>query len=256
VSLSLGHLVLLVVAGLGLGFTNTIASAGSAVSLPILLGLGLGAEVANGTNRVAVLTGALAAAASFHRAGHVDWRGVARFAPTSIVGALLGAGASELIAPTRLHVFVVGALFVAVGILCLRPKRWLVAERESHPRYGAGQMALIGAISFWGGFIVLDGATYMLFALVISVGYDLVRANAMKSVLLVVIAGASLPILAAKGSVEWGPGAILSLGAVVGGVAAAKVAVLPGAATWIYRLLVLVIVGEVANLVLRAAHLH
>lgn len=41
--------------GLGLGFANTLASSGSAISVPVLIGLGLTIEMANGTNRVAVL---------------------------------------------------------------------------------------------------------------------------------------------------------------------------------------------------------
>jgi uncharacterized membrane protein YfcA len=42
----------------------------------------------------------------------------------------------------------------------------------------------------------------------------------------------------------------LSIGAVIGGLLAARLALKPAMARWIYRLLVLIIVGEVAQLVL------
>ncbi len=54
-------------AGLACGFLNTAASSGSAVSLPILLMIGLDPIAANATNRIPVLIGALAATMSFHR---------------------------------------------------------------------------------------------------------------------------------------------------------------------------------------------
>jgi hypothetical protein len=46
---------IVIVAGLLCGFLNTVASSGSAVSLPILLWVGLHAVDANATNRVPVL---------------------------------------------------------------------------------------------------------------------------------------------------------------------------------------------------------
>jgi uncharacterized protein len=47
-------------AGFCSGFLNTIASAGSAVTLPLLIFLGLPANIANGTNRVQIAIGRIA----------------------------------------------------------------------------------------------------------------------------------------------------------------------------------------------------
>jgi uncharacterized membrane protein YfcA len=66
--------LLLLLAGIGLAFANTLASSGSALSLPVLLAVGLGPELANGTNRVAVLAGATAATVTFVQAGRIQWR--------------------------------------------------------------------------------------------------------------------------------------------------------------------------------------
>jgi hypothetical protein len=56
------------------GFINTLASSGSAVTLPLMILIGLPATVANGTNRLPILAGAIAALITFHRAGVIDWR--------------------------------------------------------------------------------------------------------------------------------------------------------------------------------------
>lgn len=237
----------LVVAGLGLGFANTLASAGSAVSLPVLLAVGLGPQLANGTNRVAVLVGVIAALGTFIRADLIQWRLVGPLAGIAVPGALIGARLSEVISPSRLHLAIVAALLITVLLLLIRPARWLKPS-DAEPRVGTVQLFLTFPVGIWAGFIVLDGLTYLLFVLVLSVGMDLVTANAAKVAIGAAIAAVSLPVLVAGGHVDWVAAAPLSVGAVVGGVLAARLAVLPGAAKWIYRLIVVIVLGEVAQL--------
>ena len=155
---------------------------------------------------------------------------------------------------TDLHLAIVGALLVAVVLLAIRPSRWLAAS-ESVPHGGFTQLMLIFVISVWAGFIVLDGLTYLLMALVLSVGFDVTSANAAKVAIAVVIASVSLVVLAAGGNVDWAAAAPLSVGAVLGALMAARLALHPGAARWICRLLVLIIVGELAQLILAGVRL-
>lgn len=242
-------LIVLLLAGVGLAFANTLASAGSALSLPVLLALGLGPQLANGTNRVAVLAGAVAALVFFIRSGRIQWPIVLPLMIVAAPGAGIGAAISNIVSPTDLHLAIVGALLVAVALLAVRPSRWL-ASSESVPHVGFSQLMLIFLISIWAGFIVLDGLTYLLMALVLSVGFDVTAANAAKSAIAVVIASVSLVVLAAGGNVDWAAATPLSIGAVLGALLAARLALNPAAARWIYRLLVLIIVGELAQLIL------
>src|SRR5688572_18378722 len=62
-------LVLLIAAGFGAGFVNTVAGAGSLLTLPALIFSGLPADAANATNRVAVLVQNVVAIAAFRRNG-------------------------------------------------------------------------------------------------------------------------------------------------------------------------------------------
>jgi len=243
------EVLVLLITGVGLAFANTLASAGSALSLPVLLAIGLGPELANGTNRVAVLAGALAATVSFVRAGRVDWPIVRPLLAVAAVGSVLGALISEEISPTTLHLAIVAALLVALSLLTIRPSRWL-SQAGLQPHVGPVQLLWIFVISIWAGFIVLDGMTYLLMALVLSVGLDVISANAAKAVIAVAIASVSLVVLAAGGQVEWVSAAPMAVGAVLGGLLAARIAVHPGAARWIYRLLVLIIIGECVQLAL------
>ena len=60
-------LILAALAGLGCGFLNVVASSGSAVSLPVLMWLGLHAIDANATNRIPILIASLTATVSMAR---------------------------------------------------------------------------------------------------------------------------------------------------------------------------------------------
>ena len=250
----IAELIVLLLTGVGLAFANTLASAGSALSLPVLLALGLGPQLANGTNRVAVLAGAVAALIFFIRSGRIQWPIVIPLMIVAAPGAALGAAISNVVSPTNLHLAIVGALLVAVALLAIRPSRWLTTT-GSTPHVGFTQLMLVFLISVWAGFIVLDGLTYLLMALVLSVGFDVTSANAAKVAIAVVIASVSLVVLVADGNVDWAAAAPLSVGAVLGALMAARLALHPAAARWIYRLLVLIIVGELAQLILAGMRL-
>lgn len=248
------ELLVLLLVGVGLAFANTLASAGSALSLPVLLALGLGPQLANGTNRVAVLAGAVAALVLFIRSDRILWPVVTPLMIVAAPGAAIGAAISNVVSPTNLHLAIVGALLVAVALLAVRPARWLTTP-DWTPRVGFVQLLLIFLISTWAGFIVLDGMTYLLMALVLSVGFDVISANAAKAAIAVVIASVSLVVLAADGDVDWAAAAPLSTGAVLGGLLAARLSLKPAVARWIYRLMVLIIVGELVQLMLAGLRL-
>ena len=84
-------LALAAVAGLACGFLNTVASSGSAVSLPILMFIGLDPLTANATNRIPVLLGAFMATISFHRKGAIQWPLALKISVPVTLGSLLGA---------------------------------------------------------------------------------------------------------------------------------------------------------------------
>jgi len=54
-----------IAAGLFAGFVNTLAGSGSLITLPLLMFLGLPANIANGTNRIGVFVQSLVSSISF-----------------------------------------------------------------------------------------------------------------------------------------------------------------------------------------------
>ncbi|HLT39371.1 MAG TPA: sulfite exporter TauE/SafE family protein, partial [Enhygromyxa sp.] len=143
-------LVLLLAVGLIAGVINTMAGGGSLLVLPVLIGLGLPAGVANGSSRLAVATQSAAAAATFHRRGVRAHQLSARLAAPMIGGALLGSWLVTLIDDWLFRVLLGALLLIWAVILAVDPKRFLhPPDQQREPN--ATSYLLAVAVGLYGG---------------------------------------------------------------------------------------------------------
>ena len=241
-------LVLGLGAGLACGFLNTAASSGSAVSLPILMLVGLDPTSANATNRIPVLIGGISATLSFHAKKALPWSLAAKVAVPATLGSLVGAGLAELLPSRQLGLVITAAVLLALVLLFSKLKQAIEQASPDTQRYGWREAAIFFGIGVWLGFIVLDGATYMLLALTLSVGLSLVPANAIKSAVLVPTTLVAMIVFAYKGSVDWTIGGVMGVGSVAGAWLGARLATSPAAKKYVFWLLVIVVSAELVNL--------
>ena len=238
-------------AGLSCGFLNVVASSGSAVSLPILMWLGLHAVDANATNRIPVLIASATATLTMARHGKIPWGLALRAAIPVTIGAALGAFAADAIPSHDLRTVITVAIVVCLVLILTKLKDILRPGEVRETRFRWQEVTWFVLIGFWLGFIVLDGATYLLLALVLSVRLPLVEANAVKNFLTVPTTAVAMLIFASQGSVDWTLGAVLGVGSVLGGFLGSRLSLSDQARRWIVGLLVVVIVGELIQLSLR-----
>jgi uncharacterized protein len=241
-------LVLGVVAGLACGFLNTVASSGSAVSLPILLMIGLDPVSANATNRIPVLVAALSATWSFHRRQALLWNVGLKVSVPVTIGALGGAILAEILPARDLGLIITAAVFVALVLLFTKLKQAIEAAKSDVVRYGLREFLVFVVIGAWLGFIVLDGATYLLLALTLIVGLSLIQANAIKSALLIPSTIIAMLVFGYKGNLNWTLGAMMGASSIAGGVLGARLAMSLQARRWVFILLVVVITAELVQL--------
>lgn len=233
-AMSPSQAIILFLAGVGAGFINTVAGGGSAISLPVLTEL-VGASVANGTNRVAILIANIVAAAGFERDRMVPWKIVKPLVPPAIVGAAGGAYvATRLSAGAMRNVFAVVLVLIALSVL-LRPNRWL---EEQTPRLRQPWTSIVFlAIGFYGGFVQAGVGFFLLFGLVFGAGLNLVTGNAAKVVLIASYTWIALLLFVFAGQVNFGLGLVLAAGNSSGAWVAARLAVKKGA-PWVRWLLI------------------
>jgi len=87
------------------------------------------------------------------------------------------------------------AVMMALVLLISNPKRFLPEVWVENPCMRPAHYAIFFLIGVWSGFIALDAASFMLLGLVVGLKYDLIRANVLKSVFLLIFSGVSLVVL-------------------------------------------------------------
>jgi uncharacterized membrane protein YfcA len=216
--------LLVVVAGFVGGFVSTLASNGSAVTLPALELLGLPEHLANGTNRLSVVALGLVGTISFYRQGLLDWRKGGQIAVTIASGAIVGSLFAVKFSDTALDAIVTTGLLLVLGLLLIRPGRWLEGKEGTLRPFGWGQALAYFAISVYAGLVVLGSGFFMLAALVLLTGCDLRQGNAMKAFILLIVGLESLLIFDETHEVSWAVGIPLALGSATGAYIAAWLA--------------------------------
>jgi uncharacterized membrane protein YfcA len=229
------------VIGVAAGAVNTIAGGGSLITIPALIFLGLPANVANATNRVGVLLQSLVATRQFRRAGLLDSDVVARTLPFAALGAVAGALVSVDIDEQLFRRVIGAAMLAMLAAIVMRPKRWLAGragragreegkQDESRPHWPGWRWLALFAVGFYGGFLQAGVGVFLLAALVVFAGQDLVRGNGAKSVLVALFTIPALAIYVYHDLVAWLPGGALAAGSALGGWIGAKLTVGRGAA--------------------------
>jgi uncharacterized membrane protein YfcA len=223
------NLAILVLVGIFAGFINTLAGSGSLISLPFLMFLGLPANVANGTNRIAIFLQSLVGTLSFKNQKVFTFREGIWYSLPSIIGAIIGA---KIAVEINEHVMetVIGILMILMFFLMLfLPKAWTKpsADLVKH-KPTIVQIVILFLIGIYGGFIQAGVGVFLLAGLVLGAGFDLIKANAVKLLIVTVYTFFALIVFIWDDMVDYKYGFILAIGNVIGTLIATKLSVKKG----------------------------
>ena len=228
--MSVTEIIIIIIAGILVGFINTLSGGGSVISLSLLILLGLPANIANGTNRISIFFQTLSSVGSFTRQKmFTSMKPIWLSIPATIgavIGALLAVDVSEKIIEISMTI----AMVIMVFFLFYKPDKWL--KGNTHLLAGKikwWQMVIFFGVGFYGGFIQVGIGYFLLMSLVLGVGYDLVQANAVKNLIVFFYAIFALLVFIINGQVNYLYGIILSAGSIVGALIASYLAVKKGA---------------------------
>ncbi len=222
---------ILILLGVGLfaGTINVIAGGGSLITLPVLILLGLPPNVANGTNRVAILLQNSGATWRFHKLGLISESWIRLAVPPAVLGVVFGTWAA-------LHVgdMAFQRILALVMVLAAAWTLWHPVtppdEADMSPPEGQKRWllrAMFCVVGFYGGFIQA-GMGFIMLAITSSFGLDLVRSNAVKVTLLLMVTPVALGMFAYNGRVDWTTGIALAVGAFLGALLGVRLQVLKG----------------------------
>ena len=234
-------LVLIIIAGFIAGFVNTLAGSGSLVTLPVLIFTGLPVTIANGTNRVAILLQNIVSSTSFRKGNALDIKGAIWLGIPAAIGSVLGAQIAIELNEDIMKKTIGVIMIIMLFIMILRPQKWQsgsLIQLENRPT--ALQFLVFFFIGIYGGFIQAGVGIFLLAGLVLNIGYDLVRANAVKTGIILIFTIFALAVFIKNDQVNWSIGVILAIGNMLGAWIGAKTAVQKGA-IWVHRLVIIVI---------------
>ena len=233
---------LLFAVGLVAGVLNVIAGGGSFLTLPVLIFLGLPATLANGTNRLAIITQNVGAVWSFHRKGLISRPWLRIGVPASMIGAALGTVAAVVIGDLAFQ-RILALMMVSITAWTIWHPLPKAVDSIVEPPSGRRRMAFIAAffvVGIYGGF-VQAGVGFMILALTTAGGLDLIRGNAVKVTLVLLFTPLAVIVFAATSKVNWPMAISLAAGNYVGGLLGVHVQVLKGHA-WVRNVVTVTII--------------
>jgi uncharacterized protein len=209
-------------AGFVAGGMNAVVGAGTLVSFPALLAIGLEPVVANVSSSLGVVPGSVGGAYAYRHQLHplraFLRRAVVPVALGSVTGALL-----LLLLPARVFGEVVPVLLVAAAVLvAVQPRitAWVASRRPAEPgdvpAPGPVVLLVLLVVSVYGGYFGAGVSVIYLAVLGTLLG-GLQVANGAKNVLSTVTGVTSAVVFVLRAPVDWPVVILLAVGSTVGG---------------------------------------
>jgi hypothetical protein len=246
-------LVLVLAAGVLAGTVNTIVGAGTLITFPLLVTMGISPLTANVSNTVGLVPAAVTGAWGYRRELAGQWPVVVRMATLSAVGGIAG-GLLLLAAPAESFTAVVPWLLVLAAALAFaQPKVAATVRRRAEAREAASASSAsqavagaratappttaghitrpltvglglgVAATGVYGGYFGAAQGVVLLALLGMAWTTDLQRANGAKNVLAGVANLVSATVFVVGGVVDWRIAGLIAVGSAVGGVLGSRI---------------------------------
>lgn len=206
--------IVLLISGTAVGIINTLAGGGSIITMTMFMAFGLPINIANGTNRIAVLMQNLAATVTFIRKKSFNINHGLLLSIPVILGNIAGSFVASYINEWIFK--------ICFGVILLVIMIYLVLDTRIKLKAGNNvnikplHYLWFFLIGFYGGYIYI-GIGYLILAVALWVmRIDLVTANAIKGFVILLATPFSLAVFMIMGNVDYKFGLIHGLGNMIG----------------------------------------
>ena len=243
--MNLWEVLAVLLAGVVAGGMNAVVGSGTLVTFPTLLAFGYPPVIANVSNNVGLVPGAVSGAYGYREKLTGLGPVVARLAVASTLGGLTGAILLLYLPESAFKAIVPVLLGISLVMVVLQPRlSRRLAERsalqpagapgrvataaEPQPatararRVGPGLMLGVYAGGIYGGYFGAAQGVLLIGLLGTIYTTDLQEANAIKNVLSSVVNGVAAVVFVIVADVAWWPALLIAIGSTVGGVLGAR----------------------------------
>lgn len=230
-------------------FIGTNVGGGGLIVVPMLIFLGLPAQIAVGTSRFGALASASAGMWKFHKGGKVDFRIGLPIALLSIMGAYAGSR-TLLVVPTEFLEKILGlCILLVLLILLFRRGYGVQVERHRGTFRNALGYFLFFFTGFWGAFFGGGSAIFANLILTSCFGLTFLECAGTRKVATIGMAVTSVTVYILAGVVDYAYGAALLIGGSLGASAGAHYGLRKGDA-WVRKLFLIVVFLSALELLL------
>ena len=239
------EVVALVVSGVFVGFINTLAGGGTIISLSLFMFMGLPADVANGTNRIAVVLQNITSVATFRQKKLLDTRKAIWLSVPTVIGSIIGAQLSIEIDEATFRKAIGVVMLLMIFFIISKPDKWLKGQLKlQEKKVSPLQYIIFFGIGIYGGFVQVGVGYFLLAAIVLGAGYDLVKANAIKVFVVLAYTLFAMVIFIIHDKINWQFGLIHAIGNMIGAYLASRYAVEWGANFIRWFIIVIILIAS------------
>ncbi|MCT4614630.1 MAG: sulfite exporter TauE/SafE family protein [Marinifilaceae bacterium] len=238
---------IMVIVGCIAGFLNTLAGSGSALNLAVMMFLGIPANVANETNRIAILFQNIVGVSNFKKKKVFEFKEGIYLAIPTILGSLIGSYWAVNISKEILEKTIAYLLFGILLTIIFKPDAWIKSKaNKAKSKPGIFLYLIFFLIGIYGGFIQAGVGFILLAGLVLGAGHDLLKSNALKVFIVLLYTPFTLWVFIMKGNIDFVIGLTLSIGNMTGAYIASNMAVKKGS-EFIRYILIFVLIAAVVH---------
>lgn len=227
--MSVAHMVLIALAGVGAGAINALVGSGTLITFPTLVALGYPPVTSTMSNAVGLVAGGVSGTWGYRRELRGQWDRLRWQIPASLTGAGLGAWLL-LHLPEKVFIQIVPVLLVGALILVVigpRIQTWARRRAEQSgrsaehisPRRMAALVLATFAVGVYGGYFTAAQGILLVGAMGALLPESMQRMNAAKNLLslLVNVVAAVAYTCVAFDRISWAAAGLIAVGSLIGG---------------------------------------
>lgn len=223
---SVAHMILIALAGVGAGAINAVVGSGTLITFPTLVALGYPPVTATMSNAVGLVAGGVSGTWGYRRELRGQWDRLKWQIPASLFGAMVGAWLL-LHLPEKVFVSVVPVLLIGALLLVVfgpRIQAWAKGRSADEAKpISTKRMALVVigtfAVGIYGGYFTAAQGILLIGVMGALLPESMQRMNAAKNLLSLVVnvVAAVAYTLVAFDRISWAAAGLIAVGSLLGG---------------------------------------
>jgi uncharacterized protein len=211
------------VAGIAAGAINTIVGSGTLITFPVLIALGYAPLVANVSNNIGLVPGAITGVYGYRRELSGQRERAIQLGIFSVVGAVVGATLLLVLPSSAFDAIVPALIAIALVLVVAQPRLNASFDRRRREAHRSATVrALVSACGVYGGYFGAAQGVLLMGVLGLAIEDTLQRLNGLKNVLAALNNFTAGLIFVFAATVDWGVAGLIAGGSIIGGFLGAR----------------------------------